>query len=68
VGGRAADFVAFDQKPAHGHVVSAVQEVFKTASKGGQNGSHCPGNERCEVDDSYFVSEKFTARVLHRCS
>jgi hypothetical protein len=51
--GRAADFVAFDcasqEKAAHGHVVYAVQEVSKTASKGAQNGSYCPGNERCEV-------------------
>jgi hypothetical protein len=54
-GGRAADFiVAFDctsqEKAAHGHVVYAVQEVSKTASKGAQNGSHCPGNERCVVE------------------
>ena len=45
--------VAFDctsqEKAAHGHVVYAVQEVSKTASKGAQNGSHCPGNERCAV-------------------
>ena len=54
MGGRsAADFVAFDcksqEKAAHGHVVYAVQVVSKTASKGLQNGSHCPGNERCGV-------------------
>jgi hypothetical protein len=24
--------------------------MSKTASKGAQNGSHCPGNERCGVD------------------
>ena len=53
-GGGAADFVAFDctcqAKAAHGHVVHGVQEVSKTASKGAENGSQCPGNERCEVD------------------
>ena len=53
-GRRAADFVAFDcksqEKAAHGHVVYAVQVVSKTASKGLQNGSHCPGNERCGVN------------------
>jgi hypothetical protein len=37
------------EKAAHGHVVYAVQEVSKTASKGAQNGSYCPGNERCAV-------------------
>ena len=31
-------------------VVYAVQEVSKTASKGAQNGSHCPGNEGCAVE------------------
>jgi hypothetical protein len=36
---------------AHGHVAYAVQEVSKTASKGAQNGSHCPGNECCAVDN-----------------
>jgi hypothetical protein len=30
-------------------VVYAVQEVSKTVSKGAQNGSNCPGNERCAV-------------------
>jgi hypothetical protein len=49
--GRAADFVAFDctsqEKAAHGHVAYAVQEVSKTVSKGAQNGTLCPGNERC---------------------
>jgi hypothetical protein len=53
-GGRAADFVAFDcmsqEKAAHGHVAYAVQEVSKTASKGAQNGTLCPGNERCVVE------------------
>jgi hypothetical protein len=47
--------VAFDctsqEKAAHGHVVYAVQEMSKTASKGAQNGSHCPGNERCAVKE-----------------
>ena len=42
------DFVAFD-------VVYAVQEVSKTASKGAQNGSYCPGNERCAVDFASVV-------------
>ena len=53
MGKRAADFVAFDctcqAKAAHGHVVHRLQEVSKTASKGAENGSQCPGNERCEV-------------------
>src|SRR5271154_2925658 len=53
---RAADFVAFDctsqEKAAHGHVVYALREVSKTASKGAQNSSHCPGNERCAVASS----------------
>jgi hypothetical protein len=35
------------EKAAHGHVTYAVQEVSKTASKGVQNGTLCPGNERC---------------------
>jgi hypothetical protein len=51
--GRAADFVAFDctcqEKLAYGHVAYAVQEVSKTASKEAQNGTLCPGNERCSV-------------------
>jgi hypothetical protein len=29
---------------------SRVQERSKTASKGAQNGSYCPGNERCAVE------------------
>ena len=37
------------EKAAHGHVTYAVQEVSKTASKGAQNGTLCPGNERCHV-------------------
>jgi hypothetical protein len=51
---RAADFVAFDrtsrEKAAHGHVAYAVQEVSKRASKRAQNGTLCPGNERCTVE------------------
>jgi hypothetical protein len=53
VGGRGAEFVAFDctsqEKAAHGHVVHAVQEVppfdavFDTS---------CPGNERCAVENT----------------
>jgi hypothetical protein len=31
------------------HVVYAVQEILKTASKVPKNGSYCPGNERCVV-------------------
>src|SRR2546423_10992343 len=27
----------------------------KTAPKGAQNGSHCPGNERCAVDRCHLV-------------
>jgi hypothetical protein len=38
------------EKTVHGHVVYAVQEVPKTASKAAKNDSFCPGNERCEVD------------------
>jgi hypothetical protein len=49
----AADFVAFDctsqEKAAHGHVAYAVQEASKAASKGAQNGTLCPGNERSPV-------------------
>jgi hypothetical protein len=49
-----ADFVAIDcerqEAAAHGHVLDGVQEVSKTASKGAENGSQCPGNERCEVE------------------
>jgi hypothetical protein len=37
---------------AHGHVLDGVQEVSKTASKGAENGSQCPGNERCEVENT----------------
>ena len=48
------DFVAFDctsQEPAaRGHVAYVVQKSSKTASKGAQNGSQCPGNERCGVE------------------
>jgi hypothetical protein len=47
---------AFDctsqEKAAHGHVVYVVQEVSKTASKGAQNGTYYPGNERCGVESS----------------
>jgi hypothetical protein len=45
--------VAFDctsqETGAHGHIVHGVQESSKPASKGAQNGSYCPGNERCAV-------------------
>jgi hypothetical protein len=53
--GRAADFVGTSQeKAAHGHVAYAVQEV-STASKGAQNGTLCPGNERCAVDKVFCI-------------
>jgi hypothetical protein len=46
-------FRAFDctcqEKPAYGHVAYAVEEVSKTVSKEAQNGTLCPGNERCSV-------------------
>jgi hypothetical protein len=52
--GRAANFVAFNctsqEKAAHGHVVYAVQEGVENGVKGAQNGSYCPGNERCAVE------------------
>jgi hypothetical protein len=59
-GGGGADFMVFDctsQDPtAHGPIAYRVQKSSKTASKGAQNGSICPGNERCpvefEIDDS----------------
>jgi hypothetical protein len=35
------------EKVIHGHVLCAVQEVSKPASKGAQNGSYCPGNDHC---------------------
>ena len=38
------------EKAVHGHVVYVMQEVSKTASKGAPNGSHCPGNERYDVN------------------
>src|ERR1700744_2251491 len=43
------------RKSAHGHVAYAVQEVSKTVSKGDQNGTLCPGNERCGVVFSLCV-------------
>jgi hypothetical protein len=49
------------EKAAHGHVAYAVQEVSKTASKGAQNGTLCPRNERCAVEDALPV----TVRIPH---
>ena len=42
-----------------GHVAYAVQEVSKTASKEAQNGTLCPGNERCAVE--FFAKKKSKA-------
>jgi hypothetical protein len=54
VGGRGAEFVAFDctsqEKAAHGHVVHAVQEVPFWAPFDAVFNTSCPGNERCAVD------------------
>jgi hypothetical protein len=43
------------EKAGPGHVAFAVSEVSKTASKGAQNGSYCPGNERCGVKCSILM-------------
>jgi hypothetical protein len=50
---RVADFVAFDCD-----VVYAVQEGSKTASKGAQNGSYYPGNDRCAVIYIHFQTRR----------
>ena len=56
MGGRGAEFVAFDctsqEKAAHGHVVHAVQEVPFWAPFDAVFDTSCPGNERCAVESS----------------
>ena len=53
MGGRGAEFVAFDctsqEKAAHGHVVHGVQEVPFWAPFDAVFDTSCPGNERCAV-------------------
>jgi hypothetical protein len=57
VGGRGAEFVAFDctsqEKAAHGHVVHAVQEVPFWAPFDAVFDTSCPGNERCAVNAGF---------------
>lgn len=43
------------EKRPRGHVAYAVREIFKTASKGAQNGTLYPGNERC-LQNSAFIT------------
>jgi hypothetical protein len=48
------------EKAAHGHVLWVVQEMPKTASKGAQNSSQGPGNERCRVKSNVASLKEVT--------